>query len=156
MTCINAKPSDVLVYFRNTFAPARVTIPAHKTEFPSNFFKMSYKISLLKNGFVTLFLIRFSYTFQKIMLNSSRIGRCTICVLILGFSLPKLVKKTKNPIADDKNCKIFSRHIQEPITLSSNQDTWFTTKPNPLSLTQSENYSFGASFDKILSNYVKI
>ena len=32
----------------NTFAPALVTIPAHKIEFPSNFFKMSYKIILLK------------------------------------------------------------------------------------------------------------
>ena len=32
----------------------------------------------------------------------------------------------------------------------------FTIKPNPLSLTQSENYSFGASFDKILSNNKKI
>ena len=117
---------------------------------------MSYKISLLKNGFVTLFLIRFSYNFQKIILNSSRIGRYTICVLILGFSHPKTVKKTKNPVADDKNCKIFSRHVQEPTTLNSNQDTWFTTKPNPLSMTQSENYSFGASFDKIFSNNNKI
>ena len=96
---------------------------------------MSYKISLLKNEFATLFLIRFSYNFQTIMLNSSHIGRCTICVLILGFSHPKTVKKTKNPVADDKNCKIFSRHVQEPTTLNSNQDTWFTTKPNPLSLT---------------------
>ena len=117
---------------------------------------MSYKISLLKNRFVTLFLIRFSYNFQKIMLNSSRIGRYTICVLILGFSHPKTVKKTKNPVADDKNCKIFSRHVQEPTTLNSNQDTSFTTKPNPLSMTQSENYSFGASFDKIFSNNNKI
>ena len=117
---------------------------------------MSYKISLLKNGFVTLFLIRFSCNFQKIMLNSSRIGRYTICVLILGFLHPKTVKKTKNPVADDKNCKIFSRHVQELTTLSSNQDTWFTTKPNPLSLTHSENYSFGASSDKISSNNNKI
>ena len=29
-------------------------------------------------------------------------------------------------------------------------------KPHPLSLTQSENYSFVASIDKILSNYKKI
>ena len=28
--------------------------------FPSNFVKLSYKISLIKNGFVTLFFIRFS------------------------------------------------------------------------------------------------
>ena len=28
--------------------------------FPSNFFKLSYKISLIKNRFVTLFFIRFS------------------------------------------------------------------------------------------------
>ena len=69
---------------------------------------------------------------------------------------PKTVKKTKNPVADDKNCKIFSKNVQEPNTLNSNQDTWFTTKPNPLSLTQSENYSFWASFDKILSNINKI
>ena len=117
---------------------------------------MSYKISLLKNGFGTLFLIRFSQNFQKIMLNSSRIGRYTICVLILRFSHPKTVKKTKNPVADDKNCKIFSRHVQEPTTLNSNQDTRFTTKPKPLSMTQSENYSFGASFDKIFSNNNKI
>ena len=117
---------------------------------------MSYKICLLKNRFVTLFLIRFSYNFQKIMLNSSRIGRYTICVLILGFSHPKTVKKTKNPVADDKNCKIFSRHVQEPTTLNLNQDIWFTTKPNPLSITQSENYSSGASFDKVFSNNNKI
>ena len=32
----------------------------------------------------------------------------------------------------------------------------FTTKPNSLSLTQSENYFFGVSFDKILSNNDKI
>ena len=32
----------------------------------------------------------------------------------------------------------------------------FTTKPKPLSLTQFENYSFGASFDKISSNNDKI
>ena len=32
----------------------------------------------------------------------------------------------------------------------------FTTKPNSLSLAQSENYFFGASFDKILSNNDKI
>ena len=117
---------------------------------------MSYKISLLKNRFVTLFLIRFSYNFQNIMLNSSRIGRYTICVLIVGFSHPKTVKKTNNPVADDKNCKIFSRHVQEPTTLNSNQDAWFTTKLNPLSLRQSQNYSFGASFDKIFSNNNKI
>ena len=113
---------------------------------------MSYKISLLKNQFVTLFFIRFSYNFQKIMINSLRIERYTICVLILGFSHPKTVKKTKDPVADDKNCKIFSRHVQEPNTLNSNQGTWFTTKPNPLSLTQPQNYFFGASFDKIFSN----
>ena len=105
---------------------------------------------------MTLFLIRFLYNFQKITLISSRIGRCIICTLILGFSYRKRVKSTKNPVADDKNCKILSRHVQEPATLNSNQDTWFTTKPNPLSLTQSENYSFGASFDKISSNNDKI
>ena len=115
---------------------------------------MSYIISLLKNGSVTSFLIRFSYNFQKIMLNSSRIY--TICVLILGFSHPKTGKRTNNPVADDKTCKIFSRHVQEPTTLNSNQDTWFTTKPSPLSMTQSENYSFGASLDKIFSNNNKI
>ena len=117
---------------------------------------MSYKISLLKNGFVTLFLIRFSYNFQKIILNFSRIGRYTICVLILRFSHPKTVKKTKNPVADDKNFKIFSRHLQEPTALNSNHDTWFTMKPNPLSIRQPENYSFAASFDKIFSNNNKI
>ena len=116
---------------------------------------MSYKISLLKNGFVTLFLIRFSYNFQKIMLNSSRIGRYTICVLILEFLYQKTVKKTKNPVADDENCKIFSRHVQEPTTLNSNQDTWFTTKPNSLSLTQSENYSFGTYLTKFLAIIIK-
>ena len=42
--------------------------------FPSNFFKLSYKISLRKNRFVTLFFIRFSYNFQNITLISSRIG----------------------------------------------------------------------------------
>ena len=42
--------------------------------FTSNFFKLSYKISLLKNRFVTLFFIRFSQKFQKITLISSRIG----------------------------------------------------------------------------------
>ena len=51
----------------------------------SNFFRRSCKISLLKNGFVTLFLIRFLY-FQKITLDSSRIGRCKICALIFGVS----------------------------------------------------------------------
>ena len=120
------------------------------------FFKLSYKISLLKNGFVTLFVILLSYSFQKITLNSSCIGKCIICALILEFLYPKRVKKTKNPVADDKNCKIFSRHVQKPTTVNSNQDTIFTTKPNPLSLTQSENYSFGASFDKISSNNNKI
>ena len=42
--------------------------------FTSNFFKLSYKISLLKNRFVTLFFIRFSQNFQKITHISSRIG----------------------------------------------------------------------------------
>ena len=51
--------------------------------FPSNFVKLSYKISLLKNRFVTLFFIRFSYNFQKVTLISSRTGRCVICALIL-------------------------------------------------------------------------
>ena len=40
---------------------------------------------------------------------------------------------------------------QEPTTLKSNQDYVFTTKPKLLSLTQSENYFFGSSFDKISS-----
>ena len=70
--------------------------------------------------------------------------------------IPKKVKKTKNPVADDKSCKIFSRHVQEPTTLNSNQDTVFIAIPNHLLLTQSENYSFGASFDKIFSNNNKI
>ena len=117
---------------------------------------MSYKISLLKNRFVTLFLIRFSYNFQKITFNSSHIGRCAICSLILGFLYPKRVKKSKSPVANDKNCKISSRHVQEPTTLNSNQNTMFTTKPNPLSLTHCGNYSFGASFDKISSSNNKI
>ena len=90
------------------------------------------------------------------MLNSSPIGRCTICALILRFLYPKKVEKIKSPVADDKNCKIFSRHVLEQTTLNSNQDTWFTTKPKPLSLTQSENYTFVASFDKISSNNNKI
>ena len=110
-------------------------------------------------GFVLSFFESFGHNIfltEIVSLNFSRIGRCTICVPILGFSHPKTVKKTKNPVADDKNCKILSRHVQEPITLNSNQDIIFTTKPNPLSLTQSENYSFGASFDKILSNNDKI
>ena len=76
--------------------------------FTSNFLKLSYKISLLKNRFVTLFFIRFSYNFQKITLISSRIGKCTICALILGFLYPKTVKMTKNPVADDKICQILS------------------------------------------------
>ena len=110
-------------------------------------------------GFVLSFFENFGHNIfltKIVSLNSSRIRRCTICVLILGFSQPKTVRKTNNPVAEDKNCKIFSRHVQEPITLNSNQDTWFTTKPKPLALTQSENYSFGASFDKILSNINKI
>ena len=76
--------------------------------FTSNFFKLSYKISLLKNRFVTLFLIRFSYNFQKITLIYSRIGRCTICALYLGFLYPKMVKMTKNPVADNKIGQILS------------------------------------------------
>ena len=110
-------------------------------------------------GFVLSFFENFGhsiYLTKIVSLNSSRIGRCTICVLNLGFSHSKTVKKTKNPVADDKICQILSRHMQEPVTLNSNQDTWFTTKPKPSSLTQSENYSFGASFDKILSNINKI
>ena len=67
-----------------------------------------------------------------------------------------MVKKTKNPVADDKNCQIFSRHVQKPTTLKSNRDIMFTEKPNSLSLIRSENYSFGASFDKISSNNDKI
>ena len=59
---------------------------------------------------------------------------------------------TNNPVAGDKIGQILSRHLQEPTTLNSNQDIWFTTTSNPLSLTQSENYSFGASFDKISSD----
>ena len=101
---------------------------------------------------MTLFLIRFSCNFQTITLNSSRIRTCTICALILGFLHPIRVKKTKSPVADDKNCKNFSRHVQKLTTVNSNQDTMFTTKPKSLSLTQSEKYSFGASFEKILSN----
>ena len=107
---------------------------------------MGFVLSFFKNFGHNIFLTKI------VSLNFSRIGRCTICVLILGFSHPKMVKNTNNPVADDKNCKIFSRHVQEPTTLNSNQDTWFITKPKPLSLTQSENYFFGASFDKILSN----
>ena len=76
--------------------------------FTSNFVKFSYKISLIKNRFVTLFFIRFSYNFQKITLISSRIGRCTICDLILGFLHPKRVKNTNNPVADDKIVQILS------------------------------------------------
>ena len=110
-------------------------------------------------GFVLSFFENFGHNIfltKIVSLNSSRIRRCTICALILIFSHPKTVKKTKNPVADDKNCKIFSRHVQEPITLNSNQDTSFTTKPKPLLLTLSENYSFGALFDKILSNINEI
>ena len=118
-------------------------------------------ITYLKGEYGVRFIIfrkfwPYFFLTKMVSLNSSHIGRCTICVLILGFSHPKTVKKTKNPVADNKNCKIFSRLVQEPTTLNSNQDTWFTTKPNPLSLTQSENYSFGASFDKILSNINEI
>ena len=76
--------------------------------FTSNFVKLSYKISLLKYRFVTLFFIRFSYNFQKITLISSRIGRCIICALILGFLYPKTVKNTNNPVADDKIGQILS------------------------------------------------
>ena len=83
-------------------------------------------------------------------------GRCIIGALVFGFSYRKRVKKTKNPVADDKNGKTPSRHVQETTTLNSNPDTWFTTKPNPLSLTQSEKYSFGVPFDKISSNNDKI
>ena len=116
---------------------------------------MSYKIFFKKFTKKTIFYFishPIFLNFQKITLNSSRIRRCIICALILGYSYRKRVKRTKNPVADDKNCKILSRHVQEPTTLNSNQNTWFTTKPNPLSLTQSENYFFGASFDKISSN----
>ena len=77
--------------------------------FPSIFFKLSYKISLLKNGFVTLFLIRFSKNFQKITLNSSRIKRCKICALTLVFSYPKRVKKTKSSVAENKIAKFSAR-----------------------------------------------
>ena len=79
-------------------------------------------------GFVLSFFENFGHNIfltKIVSLNSSCIRRCTIRVLILGFSHPKTVKKTKNPVADDKNCKVFSRHVQEPITLNSNQDTWF-------------------------------
>ena len=68
--------------------------------FPSIFFKLSYNINLLKNGFVTLFLNRFLIS-QKITLNSSRIARCTICALTFRFYYPKRVKKTKSPVAED-------------------------------------------------------
>ena len=61
--------------------------------FPSSFFPPSYNMSLLKNGFVTLFLIQFSYNFQKITLISLRIRRRKICALSLEFSYPKKVKK---------------------------------------------------------------
>ena len=105
---------------------------------------------------MTLFLIQFLQKFQKTTLISSNIGRCKICAVILEFFYPKRVKRTESPVADNKNCKIFSRHVQKPTTLKSNRDIMFTRKPKPLSLTQSENYSFGTSFDTISSNNKKI
>ena len=116
--------------------------------FTSNFFKLSYKISLLKNRFVTLFFIRFSYNFQKITLIFSRIGTCVICALILRFYTQN-GSKHQQPSCRRQN-RPNSQHV--PTTLKSNSDYIFTTIPNPLSLTQSENYSFGASFDKISSD----
>ena len=71
---------------------------------PSIFFKLSYKISLIKNGFGTYF----STHFQKITPNFSCIGRCKICAS-LGFAYPKRAKKTKSPVADEKNCKFSAK-----------------------------------------------
>ena len=95
-------------------------VAGKKKDFPQISFPRSYTISLLKIGFVTLFLIRFSKKLQKITLISSRIGRCKLCTLILEFFDPKRVKHTKNTVADDKNCQIFNRHVQKLTTLKSN------------------------------------
>ena len=66
-------------------------------------------------GFVLSFFENFGHNIfltKIVSLNSSRIGRCTICVLILGFSHPKTVKKTKNPVVNRCMCtfrSIFSK-----------------------------------------------
>ena len=60
-----------------------------------------------------------------------------------------MVKKDQEPSFRRQKLPNFQ---QEPTTLKSNRDFMFSRKANSLSLTQTENYSFGASFDKISSN----
>ena len=59
-----APPAHVRKWFH--LLPLTLSLPRSSIDdvvfsvFTSNFFKLSYKISLLKNRFVTLFFIRFS------------------------------------------------------------------------------------------------
>ena len=77
--------------------------------FPQTFFALKLQNYFTKNRFVTLFLIRFSYNFQKILPNSSRIGKCKIYVLTLGFSYPKRVKRPKTQLRATKIAKFLAR-----------------------------------------------
>ena len=63
--------------------------------------------------------------------------------------IPKKGQKDQEPSCRRQN-RTNSQHV--PTTLKSNSDYIFATTSNPSSLTQSENYSFGASFDKISSD----
>ena len=64
--CTNRFGSVVNTYVTKPYHSLTLSLPRSSIDdlvfsvFTSNFFKLSYKISLLKNRFVTLFFIRFS------------------------------------------------------------------------------------------------
>ena len=77
--------------------------------FSSNFFKLSYKISLLKNQFVTLFLPNFHKIFKRSRLILHTSEDVKFVPYVLNFLTQKGLKIPRNQLQTTKFANISAR-----------------------------------------------
>ena len=138
-----------------SFAPGPVILLAKKKVFLLLFFSQSYTIILLKHGFVIIISSDFHKNFKKSCLfphASEDKNLCSNCRIFL----PKISLKDHEPSCRRQKLQNFKQTCAKATYLEIKSRYYVYQETKTLSLTQSENHFFVASFDKILCNNKKI